>query len=66
MRMACPRASMPPRSPLPSRGFIAPGRLRTSLLLGLSLITVAPLISGCGGASLGVDLNTIAAIVTCA
>ncbi len=56
MRVACLRASVPPRSPLSTAS------VWTSFLLVISLITVAPLISGCGGASLAVDLNTIAAI----
>jgi len=62
MRMACLRTSVPPRSPLPSRGSLETRLLWTTLLLIISLSVVAPLISGCGGASLAVNLNTIAAI----
>ncbi len=57
MRVACLRPSVFPRSPLPT-----PRLLWTSFLLGLSLSLAAPLITGCGGTSLAVDLNTIAAI----
>ncbi|MGD1107983.1 MAG: IPT/TIG domain-containing protein, partial [Terracidiphilus sp.] len=57
MPVACLRASVPPRTPLPT-----PGLLWTSLLFVISLPLVVPLISGCGDASLAVDLNTIAAI----
>ena len=62
MRMACPRASVPRRSPLPPCGFLEAASLQTAFLLVLSLITVASLITGCGSATLAVDLNTIAAI----
>jgi uncharacterized protein (DUF1800 family) len=55
--MACLRASVPPPAPLPT-----PGILWTSFLFVISLPLVVPLISGCGGASIAVDLNTIAAI----
>jgi len=57
MRVACFRTSVPPRSPLPTTSSIW-----TSFILVISLSLVAPLISGCGGASIAVDLNTIAAI----
>jgi uncharacterized protein (DUF1800 family) len=63
MRMACLSASVPPRNPLPPRAPLpTPRLLWTTFLLIISLSVVAPWISGCGGASLGVDLNTIAAI----
>ncbi len=57
MRVACLRASLPPRSPLPSTAS-----LWTSFLLVTSLVPAASLISGCAGGSIAVDLNTIAAI----
>jgi len=47
---------VPQRSPLTTASHW------TSFLLGLSLSIVAPLTSGCGGGSIAVDLNTIAAI----
>jgi len=56
MRVACLRTSVPQRSPLTTASHW------TSFLLGLSLSIVAPLTSGCGGGSIAVDLNTIAAI----
>jgi uncharacterized protein (DUF1800 family) len=56
MRVACLCASVPPRSP---RRTTAP--LWASFLL-LTSLAVAPLLTGCGGGSIAVDLNTIAAI----
>ena len=55
MRVACFRASLPPRGPLAAS-------LWASFLLVASLIPLASLITGCAGGSVAVDLNTIAAI----
>ena len=57
MRVACLRESLPSRSSLPKTVS-----LWTSLLFVILLIPVAPLITGCGGGSLAVNLDTIAAI----
>ncbi len=57
MRVACFRASLPPRSPQPTTAS-----LWASFLLVASLIPFAYLMTGCGGGSIAVDLNTIAAI----
>ena len=62
MRVACVRCSMSPRSPLPQRRNLNVASLWPAFLLVISLAVVAPFISGCGGASIAVDLNTIAAI----
>src|ERR1700722_1069528 len=62
MRVACVRCSMSPRSPLPQRRNLNVASLWPACLLVISLAVVAPFISGCGGASIAVDLNTIAAI----
>ncbi len=61
MRVACVRFSMSPRSPLhPSRSrAIASLWLAVLLVISMSLV---PFVAGCGGASINVDLNTIAAI----
>jgi len=56
MRVPCLRKSLPRRS------FFSNVSLRTSLLFLTSLIPVAPLMTGCGGGSLAVNMNTIAAI----
>jgi uncharacterized protein (DUF1800 family) len=56
MRVACLRKSLPRRS---SFSIVS---LRTSLLFVTSLILVVPLMTGCNGSSLAVNLNTIAAI----
>jgi uncharacterized protein (DUF1800 family) len=56
MRTACAGGSLSPRSSLKTSS------LRTAFLLVVSLSLVAPLISGCGGGSIAVNLNTIAAI----
>jgi uncharacterized protein (DUF1800 family) len=56
MRAACAGGSLSPRSSLKTSS------LRTAFLLVVSLSLVAPLISGCGGGSIAVNLNTIAAI----
>ena len=62
MRVACVRCSRSPRSPLPQRRSLSIASLWPALLLVISLSLVAPFVSGCGGASINVDLNTIAAI----
>jgi uncharacterized protein (DUF1800 family) len=62
MRVACVSCSMSPRSPLPPRRTLSIASLWPALLLVISLSLVAPFVSGCGGASIAVDLNTIAAI----
>ncbi len=64
MRVACVRCSMSPRSPLHRLRFLSIARLRPAFLLVISLAVVSPFVSGCGGASIAVDLNTIAAIGT--
>jgi uncharacterized protein (DUF1800 family) len=64
MRVACVRCSMSSRCPLPRRRTLSIGSLRTAFLIVISLSLVAPFVSGCGGASIAVDLNTIAAIGT--
>jgi uncharacterized protein (DUF1800 family) len=64
MRVACVRCSMSPRSPLPQRKSLAIASLWPAFLLVISLALVAPFVSGCGGGSIAVDLNTIAAIGT--
>jgi uncharacterized protein (DUF1800 family) len=55
---------MSPRSSLPPRRFSSIASLWPAFLLVISLAVVAPFVSGCGGASIAVDLNTIAAIGT--
>ena len=62
MRVACIRCSMSPSNPLPPRRSFTIASLMPALLLVISLALVAPFVSGCGGASIAVDLNTIAAI----
>ncbi len=59
MRVACLRFSLHRRSSLPKTVS-----LWTSFLLAASLIPLVPFIAGCSGASLAVNLNTIAAIGT--
>jgi len=53
---------MSPRNPLPPRRFLRIAALWPAFLLVISLSLVAPFVSGCGGASINVDLKTIAAI----
>jgi uncharacterized protein (DUF1800 family) len=62
MRVACVRCSMSPRSPLPPSTCLKLRSLRTVFLFVISLSLVAPVFSGCGGGSIAVNLNTIAAI----
>lgn len=62
MRVACVRCSMSPRSPLPPSICLKLRSLWTAFLLIISLSLVAPFVSGCGGGSIAVNLNTIAAI----
>jgi len=61
MRVECFRCSMSPSSPLPKRKSQA-AFLWPALFLVISLSLIAPFVSGCGGGSIAVDLNTIAAI----
>ncbi len=62
MRVACACCSMSRRSPLSPRRSPSIPSLRTAFLLVVSLSLVAPVLSGCGGGSIAVNLNTIAAI----
>jgi uncharacterized protein (DUF1800 family) len=62
MRVACIRCSMSPRSLLSQRKSLTAASLWPALFLIISLSLVAPFVSGCGGGSIAVDLNTIAAI----
>jgi len=62
MRVACVCCSMSPRSPLPPRRSLSIASLWPAFLLVISLFIVASFVSGCGGASINVDLKTIAAI----
>jgi len=62
MRVARVRWSMSPRNPLPPRRSLSIAALWPAFLLVISLPLVVAFVSGCGGASINVDLKTIAAI----
>ncbi len=62
MRVACVRCSMSPRSTPSQRKSQAAASLWPALFLVISLSLVAPFVSGCGGGSIAVNLNTIASI----
>ena len=64
MRVACLRKSLHRRSSLRPHGSSSIVFRSASLLFVIALVPVAPLMTGCGGASLAVNLNTIAAIGT--